>query len=235
MELLAAAFSAACAVDHDSSTSESDARYSAAGHLLGSESSSSPGNGATPEECPALADSPTTLTDALRMIHPIPADSWRNLIEQIGLLYQEYRDKSTLQEIETRRQQDAEIQANVHSSPASEETPEEEEEEEEPASLPERKALPQICLLSNPHSKFNLWQDLPEIQSSGVLDILQPEEIKLQEAMFELVTSEASYYKSLSLLVSHFVENERLKKILHPSEAHILFSNVLDVMAVSER
>ncbi|KAG8515584.1 Ephexin-1 [Galemys pyrenaicus] len=54
-------------------------------------------------------------------------------------------------------------------------------------------------------------------------------------AMFELVTSEASYYKSLRLLVSHFMENERLKKILHPSEAHILFSNVLDVMAVSER
>lgn len=57
----------------------------------------------------------------------------------------------------------------------------------------------------------------------------------LPQAMFELVTSEASYYKSLNLLVSHFMENERLKKILHPSEAHILFSNVLDVMAVSER
>lgn len=57
----------------------------------------------------------------------------------------------------------------------------------------------------------------------------------LLQAMFELVTSEASYYKSLNLLVSHFMENERLKKILHPSEAHILFSNVLDVMAVSER
>ncbi|XP_004674822.1 PREDICTED: ephexin-1 [Condylura cristata] len=170
------------------------------------------------------------------MIHPIPADSWRNLIEQIGLLYQEYRDKSTLQEIETRRKQDAEIQTNVDGSPGSGETPEEEQElEPEPASLPVRKALPQICLLSNPHSRFNLWQDLPEIRSSGVLDILQPEEIKLQEAMFELVTSEASYYKSLSLLVSHFVENERMRKILHPSEAHILFSNVLDVMAVSER
>uniref|UniRef100_A0A8I5NV02 DH domain-containing protein n=2 Tax=Papio anubis TaxID=9555 RepID=A0A8I5NV02_PAPAN len=237
MELLAAAFSAACAVDHDSSTSESDARDSAAGHLPGSESSSTPGNGATPEEWPALADSPTTLTEALRMIHPIPADSWRNLIEQIGLLYQEYRDKSTLQEIETRRQQDAEIEDNTNGSPASEDTPEEEEEEEEeePASPPERKALPQICLLSNPHSRFNLWQDLPEIRSSGVLEILQPEEIKLQEAMFELVTSEASYYKSLNLLVSHFMENERMRKILHPSEAHILFSNVLDVLAVSER
>ncbi|XP_066135288.1 ephexin-1 isoform X4 [Saccopteryx bilineata] len=173
------------------------------------------------------------------MIHPIPTDSWRNLIEQIGLLYQEYRDKSTLQEIETRRQQDAEIQDGDRGSPGGEEMPEEEEEEEEeleePASPPERKALPQICLLSNPHSRFNLWQDLPEIQSSGVLDILQPEEVRLQEAMFELVTSEASYYKSLSLLVSHFMENERLKKILHPSEAHILFSNVLDVMAASER
>ncbi|XP_059134705.1 ephexin-1 [Peromyscus eremicus] len=237
MELLAAAFSAACAVDHDSSTSESDTRDSAAGHLPGSESSSTPGNGTTPEECPALTDSPTTLTEALQMIHPIPADSWRNLIEQIGLLYQEYRDKSTLQEIETRRQQDAEIQSNSDGSQAGEDTPEEEEEEEEEelASPPERRALPQICLLSNPHSRFNLWQDLPEIQSSGVLDILQPEEVKLQEAMFELVTSEASYYKSLNLLVSHFMENERLKKILHPSEAHILFSNVLDVMAVSER
>uniref|UniRef100_A0ACB8FAV3 Uncharacterized protein n=1 Tax=Sphaerodactylus townsendi TaxID=933632 RepID=A0ACB8FAV3_9SAUR len=53
--------------------------------------------------------------------------------------------------------------------------------------------------------------------------------------MFELVTSEASYYKSLNLLIYHFMENEKLKKILHPSEAHILFSNVLDVMAVSER
>ncbi|KAM7339659.1 hypothetical protein ACRRTK_000274 [Alexandromys fortis] len=263
MELLAAAFSAACAVDHDSSTSESDTRDSAAGHLPGSESSSTPGNGTTPEECPALTDSPTTLTEALQMIHPIPADSWRNLIEQIGLLYQEYRDKSTLQEIETRRQQDAEIQSNSDESQAGEDMPEEEEEEEEEelASPPERRALPQICLLSNPHSRFNLWQDLPEIQSSGILDILQPEEVKLQEAsvalqlrassahlssnhkvspvsaqaMFELVTSEASYYKSLNLLVSHFMENERLKKILHPSEAHILFSNVLDVMAVSER
>ncbi|GAB1285203.1 Ephexin-1 [Apodemus speciosus] len=237
MELLAAAFSAACAVDHDSSTSESDTRDSAAGHLPGSESSSTPGNGTTPEECPALTDSPTTLTEALQMIHPIPADSWRNLIEQIGLLYQEYRDKSTLQEIETRRQQDAEIQGNSDGSQVGEDTTEEEEEEEEEelASPPERRALPQICLLSNPHSRFNLWQDLPEIQSSGVLEILQPEEIKLQEAMFELVTSEASYYKSLNLLVSHFMENERLKKILHPSEAHILFSNVLDVMAVSER
>ncbi|XP_068959343.1 ephexin-1 isoform X2 [Petaurus breviceps papuanus] len=203
-----------------------------ADHGEKSESSSTPGTLATPEEYPALAtDSPTTLTEALKMIHPIPADSWKIFIEQIGLLYQEYRDKSTLHEIETRRLQDAEVQVDVDESPTSEETP----PEEEPVSSTEKKALPQICLLNNANSRFNLWQDLPEIRSSGVLDILQPDEIRLQEAMFELVTSEASYYKSLSLLVSHFMDNERLKKILHPSESHILFSNVLDVMAVSER
>ncbi|XP_031824032.1 ephexin-1 isoform X1 [Sarcophilus harrisii] len=232
MELLAAAFSAACAVDHEGSSSESDPRDSAGGHLASSDSPSTPGTVATPEEYPALAaDSPTTLTEALKMIHPIPADSWKIFIEQIGLLYQEYRDKSTLHEIETRRLQDAEVQVDTDKSPDSEETP----PEEEPASSPEKKPLPQICLLNNANSRFNLWQDLPEIRSSGVLDILQPDEIRLQEAMFELVTSEASYYKSLSLLVSHFMDNERLKKILHPSESHILFSNVLDVMAVSER
>nr|XP_006123734.1 ephexin-1 isoform X3 [Pelodiscus sinensis] len=163
------------------------------------------------------------------MIHPMTTDSWKTLIEQIGLLYQEYRDKSTLHEIETRRLQDS--QTDPEECSANEETP----SEAEPTNTTENRTFPQISLLRNPTSRFNLWQDLPEIRSSGVLNILQPDEIKLQEAMFELVTSEASYYKSLNLLVSHFMENERLKKILHPSEAHILFSNVLDVMAVSER
>ncbi|XP_071422131.1 ephexin-1 isoform X2 [Pithys albifrons albifrons] len=202
MELLAAALSAACALDQDGS----------AGQL---------GRDAASEDAAAAAEPPPA--------HPMTADSWRNLIEHIGLLYQEYRDKSTREEIENRRLQDS--QTDPEETSPSEETP----PEAEPTSTTENKAPPQISLLRNSNSRFNLWQDLPEIQSSGVLSLLQPDEIKLQEAMFELVTSEASYYKSLNLLVSHFMENERLKKILHPSEAHILFSNVMDVMAVSER
>ncbi|XP_054062085.1 ephexin-1 isoform X1 [Rissa tridactyla] len=207
MELLAAALSAACALDQDGSAGQPGREPPAAA-----------------EESPAAATA-----EAPPPAHPMTADSWRNLIEHIGLLYQEYRDKSTRQEIETRRLQDS--QTDPEESSPSEETP----SEAEPTSTTENKAPPQISLLRNSNSRFNLWQDLPEIRSSGVLSILQPDEIKLQEAMFELVTSEASYYKSLNLLVSHFMENERLKKILHQSEAHILFSNVLDVMAVSER
>ncbi|XP_068277086.1 ephexin-1 isoform X2 [Nyctibius grandis] len=207
MELLAAALSAACALDQDGSAGQPGREPPAAA-----------------EESPAAATA-----EAPPAAQPMTADSWRNLIEHIGLLYQEYRDKSTREEIETRRLQDS--QTDPEESSPSEETP----SEAEPSSITESKAPPQISLLRNSNSRFNLWQDLPEIRSSGILSILQPDEIKLQEAMFELVTSEASYYKSLNLLVSHFMENERLKKILHQSEAHILFSNVLDVMAVSER
>ncbi|XP_030083117.2 ephexin-1 isoform X2 [Serinus canaria] len=203
MELLAAALSAACAFDQDGSP------------------------GQLSRAPPAAEETPAAGTAA--PAHPMTADSWRNLIEHIGLLYQEYRDKSTREEIETRRLQDS--QTDPEETSPSEETP----SEAESTSTSENKAPPQINLLRNSNSRFNLWQDLPEVQNSGVLSILQPDEIKLQEAMFELVTSEASYYKSLNLLVSHFMENERLKKILHQSEAHILFSNVLDVMAVSER
>eukprot|EP00076_Gallus_gallus_P013744 XP_015132345.1 ephexin-1 isoform X2 [Gallus gallus] len=205
MELLAAALSATCALDQDGSAGQPGRNPPAAS-----------------EDSPNAAEAPPPA-------HPMTTDSWRNLIEHIGLLYQEYRDKSTRQEIETRRLQDS--QTDPEESSPSEETP----PETEPASTPESKAAPQINLLRNSNSRFNLWQDLPEIRSSGILSILQPDEIKLQEAMFELVTSEASYCKSLNLLVSHFMENERLKKILHQSEAHILFSNVLDVKAVSER
>ncbi|XP_062832482.1 ephexin-1 isoform X1 [Anolis carolinensis] len=224
MELLAAALSAACALEQEG----------AAESLPGSrqEDSNSPsmaGPIPLPEESPGHPDGPPVFPEALQMIHPMTADSWKNFIEQIGLLYQEYRDKSTQQEIETRRLQDS--QTDTEEGSAGEEAP----SETEPTDATESKAVPQINLLLNSNSRFNLWQDLPEVRSSGVLNILQPDEIRLQEAMFELVTSEASYYKSLNLLVYHFMENERLKKILHPSEAHILFSNVIDVMAVSER
>nr|XP_028586548.1 ephexin-1 isoform X1 [Podarcis muralis]XP_028586549.1 ephexin-1 isoform X1 [Podarcis muralis]XP_028586550.1 ephexin-1 isoform X1 [Podarcis muralis] len=224
MELLAAALSAACALDHEGS-----AESVAGARPPGSESPSMAGPVSSSEESPVHPDCPAAFPEALQVIHPMTADSWKNFIEQIGLLYQEYRDKSTRQEIETRRLQDS--QTDAEECTATEDTA----SQTEATNTEESKAVPQICLLRNSTSRFNLWQDLPEVRSSGVLNILQPDEIKLQEAMFELVTSEASYYKSLNLLIYHFMENERLKKILHPSEAHILFSNVLDVMAVSER
>ncbi len=36
------------------------------------------------------------------------------------------------------------------------------------------------------------------------------EEKRLQEALFELIASEASYLKSLNVLISHFVQSAKL-------------------------
>eukprot|EP00061_Rhincodon_typus_P009296 g32691.t1 len=59
--------------------------------------------------------------------------------------------------------------------------------------------------------------------------------VSQNEAMFELVTSEASYYKSLEILVFHFMKSEQLSEALSPIEKHHIFSNILDIKAASER
>ncbi|MBN3294122.1 NGEF protein, partial [Polypterus senegalus] len=150
-----------------------------------------------------------------------PPEAWRTLIEQIGLLYQEYRDKSKLQEIELRRQFD------VTNSPTSGEYMVHEVAAKTLSASKTQTIIPTM--------NGSLWQNQVSVRTSGALSMLSPEEIKLQEAMFELLTSEASYYKSVELLVTHFMENKDLKKCLSQSDMHFMFSNILDVMKVSER
>uniref|UniRef100_A0A672GT58 DH domain-containing protein n=1 Tax=Salarias fasciatus TaxID=181472 RepID=A0A672GT58_SALFA len=53
--------------------------------------------------------------------------------------------------------------------------------------------------------------------------------------MFELIGSEASYLRSLTVAVSHFFASETLKQTLSKTEHHILFSNIRHVMAASEK
>ncbi|CAH8674036.1 unnamed protein product [Schistosoma bovis] len=48
------------------------------------------------------------------------------------------------------------------------------------------------------------WSEMPEVVESNCLQRLTRHEIQLQEAMFEVITSEASYYQSLNVLVNHF-------------------------------
>ncbi|KAG7281418.1 hypothetical protein CRUP_029867 [Coryphaenoides rupestris] len=57
----------------------------------------------------------------------------------------------------------------------------------------------------------------------------------MQEAMFELVSSEASYYKSLEILETHFLHNPILINTLNQSDMHFLFSNIKEVVKASER
>ncbi|XP_075046259.1 rho guanine nucleotide exchange factor 16 [Mixophyes fleayi] len=80
-----------------------------------------------------------------------------------------------------------------------------------------------------------IWGQLPEVQESGILDSISPEERKRQEAIFEIITSEYSYQHSLNILVSFFKRSEELKQTFNSTDHHHLFSNVADILEASKR
>ncbi|XP_011357237.1 rho guanine nucleotide exchange factor 15 [Pteropus vampyrus] len=86
-----------------------------------------------------------------------------------------------------------------------------------------------------PGPRNTLWQELPAVRASGLLDTLSPQEKRMQESLFEVVTSEASYLRSLRLLTDTFVLSQALRDTLTPRDHHTLFSNVQRVQEVSER
>ncbi|KAJ7990556.1 hypothetical protein DPEC_G00301620 [Dallia pectoralis] len=139
-----------------------------------------------------------------------------NIVKNIAFLYQEYRDTTKQQEIEQRRQQDGLTSGVSAGSGVT-----------SPPTL-------QLQLRNN-FCSLSLWQNLGVVQQSGLLTHLPQREVIVQEAMFELVTSEASYYKSLELLETHFLKNPLLVNTLSQSDMHFLFSNIEEVMKASER
>lgn len=86
-----------------------------------------------------------------------------------------------------------------------------------------------------PGPRNTLWQELPAVRGSGLLETLSPQERRMQESLFEVVTSEASYLRSLRLLTDTFVLSQALRDTLTPRDHHTLFSNVQRVQSVSER
>ncbi|XP_043214277.1 pneumococcal serine-rich repeat protein-like isoform X2 [Amphibalanus amphitrite] len=114
-----------------------------------------------------------------------------------------------------------------------------------PPPPPARRRMPSrpsaIELLSAPaEGQRSLWCQLPEVISSGVLDSLSSEQKRLQEALFEVISSEASYQKSLSVLVRHFKEEPTLCEfqspdcVINKADYQALFSNADKVRQCSE-
>ncbi|XP_050699595.1 uncharacterized protein LOC126987005 isoform X3 [Eriocheir sinensis] len=94
-------------------------------------------------------------------------------------------------------------------------------------------------LVTPADGRRTLWCELPEVMESGLLNQISGQERKIQEAMFEMITSEASYLKSLNVLVTHFVQcrefiDEGEDAVLSRRERHILFSDILPVKRCSE-
>lgn len=57
----------------------------------------------------------------------------------------------------------------------------------------------------------------------------------LQQSMFEVLTSEASYLRSLRVLTEHFLLSRELNDTIIIRDQKTLFSNILRVREVSER
>lgn len=83
--------------------------------------------------------------------------------------------------------------------------------------------------------KSTLWQDQPVVCESGILDTLSSEVIKYQESMYEVLTSEVSYLRSLRVLTEHFMESRELNELLIIRDKKTLFSNILRIREVSEK
>ncbi|XP_028319570.1 ephexin-1 [Gouania willdenowi] len=149
-----------------------------------------------------------------------PLSHGLKIIQNIGFLYQEYRDTSKQQEIEQRRQREnlSPVKTGTLAAGSAVVSP----------------PVLQLQLRNNTHS-LSLWQNLEAVLASGLLNQLEPKEIIMQETMFELITSEASYYKSLEILETHFLRNPLLVNTLSQSDMHFLFSNIEEVMKASER
>nr|XP_056721218.1 rho guanine nucleotide exchange factor 16 [Euleptes europaea] len=95
-------------------------------------------------------------------------------------------------------------------------------------------AADSVIVVKNYRPAHVTWSQLPEVQEAGILELISPEERKRQEAIFEIITSEFSYMRSLDILVTHFLKSEELKETMTQTEHHHLFSNIGDILAASK-
>lgn len=87
------------------------------------------------------------------------------------------------------------------------------------------------------HTHRTLWAELPQVQESGILSSMDSSGRRLQEAIFEILSSEASYLKSLNVLVFHFANSEQFSlhsSILSETHKELIFANVIQVRQSSE-
>lgn len=64
----------------------------------------------------------------------------------------------------------------------------------------------------------------------------------MSQAIFEVVTTEATYLRSLDVLIDHFMEDPGMnpnlpegRRVLDKRQHHVIFSNVQEVREVSAR
>ncbi|KAJ8254797.1 hypothetical protein GJAV_G00197450 [Gymnothorax javanicus] len=154
-----------------------------------------------------------------RLSHGVPVDLKTQL--QYEPLYQKYRDTVIHKEI--RRQT---VSRNVSKASADYQM----DWGARRGADPESRARSRSSA-----AESTLWQEMPSVRDSGIVETLGRMQLQRQESMFEVLTSEASYLRSLRVLIDNFMESRELQDTLIVREKTTLFSNILRVCEVSER
>ncbi|KAH8343314.1 hypothetical protein KR059_008103 [Drosophila kikkawai] len=127
------------------------------------------------------------------------------------------------------------LEAHEGSADGYEEIGQHAKQKTEPLAKPRPTAL-QLVEPKNGPSR-TLWSEIPEVIQSCILPTLTSRERSLQEAKFEIITSEASYLKSLNLLRRHFMNHSAFvdTSVLSGRDRKALFSYIVPVHECSER
>ncbi|KAK9297399.1 hypothetical protein QLX08_008842 [Tetragonisca angustula] len=80
-----------------------------------------------------------------------------------------------------------------------------------------------------------LWCQTPQVINNSLLQRLSTDEKKVQEAKFEILTSEASYLNSLRVLKNEFLDESSFNEFLTPVERDKLFGDIPGVLQASEQ
>ncbi|XP_065360874.1 rho guanine nucleotide exchange factor 16 isoform X2 [Calliphora vicina] len=82
-----------------------------------------------------------------------------------------------------------------------------------------------------------LWSQIPEVINSYIIPTMTPRERALMEAKFEVITSEASYLKSLNLLRAHYMNHPvfRDQNVVSSRDRKSLFAHIVPVHECSEK
>ncbi|XP_053308024.1 rho guanine nucleotide exchange factor 19 isoform X2 [Spea bombifrons] len=172
------------------------------------------------ERCPPCEDKQTPSVETRSQRRQSYCERRQSRFLLSSILYQEYSDVAINRELQRQKREDPTAD-DEYASPS-----------------PKSNLSPSSSFRSQRSSRgstFSLWQDIPDVRGSGLLNTLTAQERKLQEAKFELVTSEASYVNSLSIVVDHFLNSSELSECLGAQEKQWLFSKLPEVKEISER
>nr|CAH8827210.1 unnamed protein product [Trichobilharzia regenti] len=83
------------------------------------------------------------------------------------------------------------------------------------------------------------WAAMPQVVNAELAKDMPEYQRKLQEALFEVITSEASYYRTLHILMEKFykapcMQPESKSSVISATEKRHLFSNISEIFFTSE-